>query len=62
MKVYVAAIARLDETNVLGVYSTEDVAISKVEQEMDRLMNENEEYGCYSMIMSFDIDDVEDYT
>jgi hypothetical protein len=63
MKVFIATIVNLDDTEILGVYSTEDVALSKVEKRMEELCDKNEDYGSFPEIIEAVIDDIdsEDY-
>lgn len=58
MIVYVASVHLLEDTEILGVYSTQDVAIGKIEKRMEELYEANEDYGVYSQILEFNIDDV----
>jgi hypothetical protein len=60
MKVYVAALVDLDNTMIIGVYSSEDVAISKIEKAMDDLYIDNEDLGVYPSITEKYIDDIEE--
>lgn len=60
MKVYVAALIDLDNTMIIGVYSSEDVAISKIEKAMDDLYIDNEDLGVYPSITEKYIDDIEE--
>ena len=63
MKVYVAALIDLENTHIVGVYSSEDVAVGKVEDAMDELYFDNEDLGVYPVIYERNLDDkdVEDY-
>lgn len=61
MKVYIATLTEIDEqTTIVGVYSSFDVAVAKVEKALDDLHEKNEELGVYSNIVEVDLDDVED--
>lgn len=64
MKVYIATLVDLENTVVIGAYSTEDLAIGKVEKAMDEMYFNNEDYGVFPMIVEKHIDDMteEDYT
>jgi hypothetical protein len=60
MKVYIASLVDLENTVIVGVYSSEDVAISKVEKAMDELYLDNEDLGVYPTITEKYIDDIEE--
>lgn len=60
MKVYVASLVDLENTVIVGVYSSEDVAISKVEKAMDELYLDNEDLGVYPTITEKYIDDIDE--
>lgn len=60
MKVYVASLIDLDNTHIIGVYSSEDVALGKLEQAMDDLFYNNEDFGVEPVITEKYVDDVED--
>jgi hypothetical protein len=62
MKVYIAAIAKMDDTEFLGVYTTEDLALGRIEREIEKLQDSNEEYGIIPVIVESLIDDMESYT
>jgi hypothetical protein len=59
MKVYVATLVDLDNTFVVGIYSTEDLALGKIEKAMEELYFSNEDYGVYPYIIEKHIDDIE---
>jgi putative ubiquitin-RnfH superfamily antitoxin RatB of RatAB toxin-antitoxin module len=61
MKVYVALLTDLniENTQVVGVYTSSDVAISKLEDIMEELYYENKDLGIYSSIVEKYIDDVD---
>jgi len=59
MKVFVATLNDLENTQIVGVYSSEDVAIGKVEEAMDELFLDNEDLGVYPLIVEKYIDDKE---
>lgn len=63
MKVFIATIVHLENTEILGVYSAEDVALGKVEKKMEDLYDKNEDYGAYPEVIEAVIDDIdtEDY-
>lgn len=60
MKVYVATLVDLDNTTVVGVYTSEDVAFSKLEDAMEELYFSKEDYGVYPEIVQKYIDDTDD--
>jgi len=60
MKVYIASLVDLENTVIVGVYTSEDVAISKVEKAMDDLYLDNEDLGVYPTITEKFIDDIEE--
>ena len=60
MKVYVATLVDLENTVVVGVYTSEDVAMSKLDKSMDDLYESNEDLGVFPMIVEKYIDDVEE--
>lgn len=60
MKVYVATLVDLEDTNVVGVYTSEDVAISKLEKLMEELYYSNEDYGVSPVVIEKYIDDTEE--
>ncbi len=64
MKVYVATLVDLENTMVVGVYSSHDAAVGKLEKAMDELYFSNDDYGVYSEIVEKYIDDMkeEDFT
>ena len=59
MKVYVATLVDTDNTFVVGVYSTEDLALGKLEKAMEDLYFSNEDYGVYPFVIEKYIDDIE---
>jgi len=59
MKVYIAVIVHVESTEIIGVYSSEDVAIGKADRRMDELYEKNEDYGCYPEVVEALIDDVD---
>lgn len=59
MKVYVATLVDIDNTSVIGVYSTEDLALGKLEKAMEELYFSNEDYGVYPYVVEKYIDDME---
>jgi hypothetical protein len=63
MKVFIATVVHIENTEILGVYSTEDVALGKVEKRMEELYESNEDYGAYPEVIEAAIDDIntEDY-
>jgi len=60
MKVYVASLIDLENTHIIGVYSSEDVAISKLDKAMDELFFTNEDFGVQPFIHETYLDDTED--
>jgi hypothetical protein len=60
MKVYIASLIDLENTVIVGVYSSEDVAISKVEKAMEDLYLDNDDLGVYPTITEKFIDDIEE--
>ena len=62
MKVYVASLVDLENTVIVGVYTSEDVAISKLDKAMDDLYLDNEDLGVYPTITEKFIDDIEEET
>jgi hypothetical protein len=59
MKVFVALIVHVEDTEVIGVYTSYDVALSKIDKELDELQTKNEELGCYPNIIEVNLDDME---
>lgn len=60
MKVYVATLVDLENTVVLGVYTSEDTALGKLEKAMEDLYFSNEDYGVAPEIIEKHIDDIEE--
>ena len=60
MKVYVATLVDIENTVVVGVYTSEDAAIGKLEKEMDDLFFSKEDYGVHPVVVEKYIDDVEE--
>jgi len=60
MKVYVATLVDLENTGIVGVYTSEDVAMSKLDKSMDDLYDSNEDLGVFPMVVEKYIDDIED--
>lgn len=60
MKVYVATLVDLENTIVVGVYTSEDAALGKLEKAMEDLYFQNEDYGVAPEIVEKFIDDVEE--
>lgn len=59
MKVYVALMGRATEdTEVLGVFTSEDLAIARIERESDDLVENNEDIGSYGIVVDVDLDDM----
>lgn len=59
MKVYIATIVHVESTEIIGVYSSEDVALGKADRRMDELYDNNEDYGCYPEVIEACIDDAD---
>jgi hypothetical protein len=59
MKVYVACLVDLDNTHIVGVYTSEDVALSKLDKAMDELFFTNEDFGVQPFIQEAYVDDIE---
>jgi len=59
MKVYIATITNVDSTEIIGVYSSEDLALGKIEKRMEDLYDENEDYGAHPEIIEVSIDDMD---
>jgi hypothetical protein len=57
MKVYIATVVHVESTEIIGVYSSEDVALGKLDIRMDELYDNNEDYGCYPELIEVYIDD-----
>ena len=62
MKVYVAALIRMEDAEFLGVYTSEDLAIGRIEKEMEKLQQNNADLGIVPSIVESYLDDVEVYT
>lgn len=62
MKVFIAAISKMDDTELLGVFTTEDLALGRIEKEMENLVYSNEEYGAIPAVIECFVDDMELYT
>lgn len=60
MKVFVATLVDLENTVVVGVYTSEDVAVSKLEVAMDDLYFSNEDYGVCPIVLEKYIDDIDE--
>lgn len=60
MKVYVATLVDLENTVVVGVYSSQDAAIGKLEKTMEELYYNSEDYGVYPEVVEKYIDDMTD--
>jgi hypothetical protein len=60
MRVYVATLVDLENTTVVGVYTSEDIAISKLEEAMEDLYFSKEDYGVSPEVVQKYIDDAED--
>ncbi len=60
MKVYIAQLVDLDNTHVVGAYTTQDLALAKLDKAMDELIDLNEDLGVYPVITEKYIDDVEE--
>lgn len=60
MRVYVATLVDLENTTVVGVYTSEDIAIAKLENTMEDLYFANEDYGVSPVIVEKYIDDAEE--
>lgn len=63
MRVYVATLIDLENTHIIGVYTSEDVAVSKIEAALEELFLDNEDLGVYPVIVEKLVDDkdVDDY-
>lgn len=59
MKVYVASLVDLENTVIVGVYTTKELAIKKLDTAMDDLISNNEDLGVYSCVTEKLIDDIE---
>jgi hypothetical protein len=62
LRIYIATILLPEDTIILGAYSTEDLALGRIEREMDQRIQDNEEYGAYPMVVDTELDDVDIYT
>ncbi len=60
MKVYVATLVDLENTTIVGVYTSEDVAVSKLENAMEDLYFVKEDYGVCPVVLEKYIDDVDE--
>jgi hypothetical protein len=60
MKVYVATLVDLENTTIVGVYTSEDGATAKLENAMDDLYFSNEDYGVSPVVVEKYIDDTEE--
>ncbi len=60
MKVYVATLVDLEDTTIVGVYTSEDVAISKLETAMEDLYFNKEDYGVCPVVLEKYIDDIDE--
>lgn len=60
MKVYIACLVDLDNTHIVGVYTSEDVAMSKIDKAMDELFFTNEDFGITPFIQEAYVDDIDD--
>lgn len=60
MKVYVATLVDLENTIVLGVYTSEDVATSKLEKAMEELYFDNGDLGVSPVLHEKYIDDADE--
>jgi|688.fasta_scaffold2679021_2 hypothetical protein len=63
MRVFVATLIDLENTQIVGVYTSEDVAVSKIEEAMEELYIDNEDLGVYPVIVEklLDDKDIDDY-
>lgn len=63
MRVFVATLIDLENTQIVGVYTSEDVAVSKIEEAMEELYIDNEDLGVYPIIVEklLDDKDIDDY-
>lgn len=59
MKVYVATLVDIENTHIVGVYTSEDVAISKLETSLEEMYFDNEDLGVYPVLVEKYIDDKE---
>lgn len=64
LKVFVLTLFSIDSSEIIGVYTSEDLAKNKLEEKMDELYEANEDLGVYASIDELYIDDKseEDYT
>lgn len=63
MKVYIAALINAEgDSEFLGVYTTEDLAIGRVEREIESLQDNSEDYGVIPVVVESMLDDVDLYT
>lgn len=60
MRVFVATLNDLENTQIVGVYTSEDVAIAKIEDAMEELYFSNEDLGVYPLIVEKYVDDIDD--
>jgi len=59
MTVFVACLINLDDMDVLGVYTSYELAASATSKKIEVLEEKNEDLGVYPHILEFNIDDVE---
>lgn len=59
MRVFIATVVNVESTEIIGVYTAEDVALGKVEKRMEELYEKNEDYGCYPEVIEAILDDVD---
>jgi hypothetical protein len=59
MRVYVASLVDLENTVIVGVYTSKSLAVQKLEDVMDDLTERNEDLGVYSCITEMLIDDID---
>lgn len=59
MKLFIPTLVGLDETEIIGAYTSFDVALSKVEKALDELQDNNEDLGVYPTIVEVYLDDMD---
>lgn len=60
MKIYIASLVDIENTVIVGAYTTEELAEKKLNEIIDDLLDRNEDLGVYPSVTEKYIDDVEE--
>jgi hypothetical protein len=58
MVVYVSTVVRLEDTDIIGVYTSYENAAKAADSRIEDLQQKNEDLGSYPHILEYNLDDM----